>query len=210
MIIAGCPTYDGNRLNAKALIELHSVGIKVLEIQLSLLTRAFNELLAEALNRGADSFLMLHADVVPTTKEWPLILQREAAAHTADLLSVVLPIKTGSGATSTAVETGDPWHPHRLDLEDVAKRPVTWTEPGLLVNTGLMLVNLKRPWARDLCFTFHNRILRDGWKYVAESIPEDWDFSRQVHSAGGTVYATRVIEAYHYGLAPWPNTLRES
>lgn len=206
MIFAGCPTYDGQRYNTRSLLELQAAGCRVVEMQLSFLTRSFNELLCAARNAAASHLLMIHADVVPAQPGWVQKLVTLSALHNAGVMSVVLPIKTGSGATSTALETDDIWHPRRLTLAEVAERPETWTEPGLLVNTGLMLVDL-RQLPGDVAFTFHNRIVFDSARggYRAESIPEDWDFSRQVRLHRASVYATRAISAYHYGVAPWPN-----
>lgn len=205
-VIAGCPTYDGTRYNAASLMQLHAAGAQVREVTLSLLTRAFNECYVYALNAGATHFLMLHADVLPIVRDWPQVLVALMEVNGAGILSVVLPIKTASGLTSTAIETADPWNPTRLSLADVAERAETWTEPGLLVNTGLMLVDLRQSWATKVCFTMHDRIRQnDAGIWVSECQPEDWAFSRQVREAGGSVWATRAIRALHFGTDSWPN-----
>ncbi len=207
MIVAGCPTADGRRLNSRALIQLKEAGFQIADPAISLLTLAFNECYAYALNAGASHFLLLHADVVPVTPNWPRALVEIAEGR--GVVSTVLPIKASGGLTSTALETEDPWTPRRLTLEEVQGRPSTWTEPGLLVNTGLMVVDLRQSFARRVHFATHDRLVNEGGTWVARAQPEDYDFSRQVRSEGGTVWATREIMALHVGTESWPNWIQQ-
>lgn len=206
MVIAGCPTYDGTRFNAVTLMQLHSLGFTIVETNASLLTRSFNELWANALNRrpGATHFLMLHADVIPGGgPKWPITMLSLMRDTGADVLSAVLPIKTHSGLTSTAVETEDIWNPRKLTIDEVGARDETWTESGLLVNTGLLLADLSKPWVERVCFTMNDRIINKDGFWTAECQPEDWGFSRQVRREGGVVWATRAVPALHLGIDRW-------
>jgi hypothetical protein len=208
-VIAAVPTYDGQRVNAQALVQLNACGVEVVEMRLSLLTRAFNECWVHALNlrsEGATHFLMLHADVVPVEGTWPVQMLHLMQKHGSDVLSAVLPIKSGGGFTSTAVETEDVWSPRKLTLKEVMERPGTWTEERLLVNTGLMLVDIAKPWADHVYFSTSDRIRRSGdGQWVAECQPEDWSFSRRVREEGGSVWATREVRALHAGWSSWAN-----
>jgi GT2 family glycosyltransferase len=178
-----------------------------MEIHGSLLTLGFNRAWAAALNAGATFFMMIHDDILPVEDDWINTLFGELVANSASVVSVISPIKTPDGLTSTAVETDDPWNPRRLSMTEVFEKPETWTEPGLLLNTGLMLVDMRQDWVREMCFTMRDRIVRkpDG-EYVAEVRPEDWEFSRAAREAGATLYATRKVVIQHIGRAGYDNS----
>ncbi len=183
----------------------------------SLLANVFNVLWTQGLeardHHGVTHFAMLHADVVPQLG-WADKLLAECERLQADVVSCVLPIKDGRGVTSTAIDNpADPWRPlRRLTMREVARLPETFTaadagHPGrrLLVNTGCWIADLRKPWADDAYFTIQDRrVIRNGKRDV-ETIPEDWNFSRQVQDAGGRVYATRAVHANHLGAAMYPN-----
>lgn len=206
-IVAGAPTYDGTRYNSMTLIQLQALGVHVAEMRISLLARAFNECYSWALNQRAEGvthFLLLHADIVPhTPAQWLQEMSLLSARYKAGILSAVVPIKTHHGFTSTAIETEDPWNPRKLTRDEVSLKAGTWTEPGLLVNSGLMLVDLTQPWSDKVWFQIHDRILQGPDGFKAETQPEDWDFSRQVRAAGGSIYATRSIRVHHFGTDVW-------
>jgi hypothetical protein len=178
----------------------------------SLLCQGFNMLWAAALTLHehgiADYFLMHHDDVEVTTPGWLDVMVREMRSAGAAVLSAVVAIKDDSGDTSTALETGNQWAPRRLSLAECHAREETWTESGLLVNTGLMLVDLARPEfhaadeSGELRFSFaiQDRIVRqpDGSLRV-QTRPEDWEFSRRCRRHLLPVYATRKVEAIHHG-----------
>jgi hypothetical protein len=119
--------------------------------------------------------------------------------YKADLISAVVPVRGDSWMTSTAVETGDPWAARPLSLKECFDYPETWTSADLLVNTGLMLLDLNASKFGTSRRAFHqqDRVVLKNDKHVAETIPEDWDFSRQVRGSGGRVYATRKVGLYH-------------
>jgi hypothetical protein len=191
----------------------------------SLLGLSFNLCLANALNyarAGAINYFCLHHDDIQVvTPRWLDILVTEMERTGAAVLSVVQPIKDTSGYTSTAVETPDPWRPRKLTLAECGRLPETFSaadlpallpdyQGPLLVNTGLLLLDLSRPeWtaARRLednslyfRFSIDDRIAEgpDG-QFRAEVKSEDWNFSRLCHEQGLPVYATRLIECLHWG-----------
>jgi hypothetical protein len=183
----------------------------------SLLCHGFNLLWAAALNwhrAGVVDYFCLHHDEI-RTHAWLDVMIEELKRVGAAVLSVVQPIKDDSGNTSTAIEPRDPWRPQKLTLAELATGPETFCAsdfPGykgpLLVNTGLMLVDLARPEFHavndagelSLCFHIADRVIlgKDG-NYVAQVRSEDWEFSRMCHARGLPVYATRKVECLHHG-----------
>jgi hypothetical protein len=211
-IYVALPTYDGSRSNTGAILDLQaSLGDRAIlhECSSSLLTYNFNGEWAEALNRreefGLSHFLLLHADVLPLDPNWITLLLSEMTRVDAQVLSLVLPIKSADGLTSTALDT-DPWYPRRLTLAEVMALPVTFTHEKLLVNTGCLLVRFDEPWVERICFQTRDAIRRgtDG-KFQAVVEPEDWNFSRQCHSLGVRMFATRVVKAIHQGTNGYRN-----
>lgn len=179
----------------------------------SLLAYGCNQLWCMArAQKEADIFMMLHADVVPQ-QDGLVRMVEEFLALGADVLSAVVPIKNPEGLTSTAIgDPSDEWvPPRRLTMHEVMALPETFcsddVEPGkpLLVNTGLMLANLRRPWVKDAYFTIRDKIIEVNGELTPLVIPEDWGFSRMVYDAGGAVYATRKVKVQHIGHAAYPN-----
>ena len=62
-------------------------------------------------------------------------------------------------------------------MTEAMARPETFTAPDLLVNTGLLLVDLRAPWVEEICFTVTDRIqkLEDG-SYAVHVLGEDYGF----------------------------------
>lgn len=185
----------------------------------SALCYSFNKLWAAALNyqkAGAvDYFLMHHSDIEVQTHHFMDVMVMEMERVNAAVLSVIQPIKDGKQCeTSTAVETErGPWLPRKLTFDEIADLPETFTMPGLLVNTGLMLVDIRRPEfhamvGNELFFHFemNDRVIRlkDG-QLIAQFRPEDWNFSRMCHSKGLPVWATRKVQCLHYGTQGYSN-----
>lgn len=176
----------------------------------SVLPSTFDTLWSIALNyfeRGeVTHFAMQHDDVV-AQEYWLDLLLDELDRLDADLVSAVVPIKDHRGLTSTAIDdSGDVWNPRRLTLAEVHRMPETFTDPLILLNTGLWVCDLSKPWVwrtngvGDLMCSFHqrNRIRRGPSGWVAEMRSEDWEFSRLVRAAGGTrQFATRKVKLRH-------------
>lgn len=186
----------------------------------SILPLTFNELFCAALNardkEGATHFAMLHNDIVPETHFWIDVLMDELIANDLDMISAVVPLKNSRGLTSTGTDTpGYPWGVRRLTMHEVMKLPATFTaadvphrakDAGLLLNSGCWLMTLTEPWVRGLHFRQQDRII---WclatqEWAAQSISEDWDFSRQLFSRGCRLGATRKVALYHQ-MPDWTN-----
>lgn len=159
--------------------------------------------LNERIGGGVTHLAMLHDDVfVPMG--WVDTLRREMDRLDLDLISCVIPIRgTDSGITSTAVETGNLYSPRRYTMHEVCKKPTTWSEPGLLLNTGCMLLRFTAPCFEGFSFKMYNRIVqvwspqqqRMLWRPEMRS--EDWEMSRYVTERGGKIAATRALQLYH-------------
>lgn len=178
----------------------------------SLLAFCFNHLWCSALNQreAFTHFAMLHSDVEPEPFFLD-VLVAEMRAVGADLLSVVTPIKTHHGLTSTAIdEEDDLYRPRRLTMAEIFALPETFSSKDLggkplLVNTGCWICRLDLPWIEELRFTVQDRIVRRDGKLVAETVSEDHFFSREFARQGGKVFATRKVKVSHYGLVPFVN-----
>lgn len=201
-------------------------GIHPFSIDGSNLPHSFNLAWCEALNRrpAITHFAMLHSDIIPQ-RGWLKILLEELERTDADLISVVSPIKTAEGVTSTAIDLPNNaflrddnpawWRvERRLTVHEVHKYPETFSAadcgyPGraLLVNTGCFLCKLTDPWVEWINFQIKTRIVKnaDG-THEAQTFTEDWLMSRQLHVAGGKIVATRKVRLEHVGRMAYPNT----
>jgi hypothetical protein len=173
--------------------------------------RCFSSCWAAALNsRPWTHFGMVHVDVSPPKLylDHMLALMDRSGA---DLLSVVLPVKTMHGYTSTALMSPDGrWR--RLTMHEVAELPEVFDAesagfPGcrLLASTGLWIARFDQQWTEEVWFETKCRIVRRGEEFVVKSFPEDWHFSMLLHSMGLRVMSTRAVKCDHWGMAPYPN-----
>lgn len=171
-------------------------------VQSSLLTHGFNRLWCEAMTRrealGIKYFGMIHDDIA-CGPGWADTLKTILDEQNWDLVSVVVPIKDERGVTSTGRCSGDQFSPHRYTMKEIHEKPETWTEPKLLVNTGLWLCRLDRPWCEKVMFRQQDQVLRadDGKRFIARTNPEDWDFSRQLQYLNVPFGVTRKVPLYH-------------
>jgi hypothetical protein len=210
--LIAAPSYNGWRANGKALYDLalSKHPHDLFEPQSSALTMCFNNAWALALSNRRDGithFAMIHADIIPVHDRWFDLLLEEALSVEADILSVVSPLKGSAGLTSTALDT-DKFRPRRLSTAEVKAMPLaTWTGPQLLVNTGLMVVDMRKPWVEEYVFDVNNRIVLDEriGRYSAEFEPEDWHLSRFANAHGAKVFATKKIRLHHRGEFNFPN-----
>lgn len=181
----------------------------------SLLAYGFNIGFAEALNRGVDWFVMLHADVEPLGQGWVSQLLADADERGLDIIHAPVPIKDGSGNTSTAVVRElDPWtRRKRLTLAELAQLPDVFTvedvqasvDPEallLLPNTGCHAVRMGE-WCSEFFYTIEDKIVYDGEKYTARSIPEDWRVGFDAHRLGLRVGGTNRVKVNHHGMAAY-------
>lgn len=192
----------------------------------SLLARSFNDCLCLALgkrDRGeATHMAMLHNDIEPG-QFWVDGLWDVMRRTGADLVSAIVCIKenVGNPRTSTAIGLeADPWAVKRfIRRDDLATLPPSFGPeaacgPGevLLVNSGMWLADLRRPWWDDIddkgtpfAFTIRDRVIRnaDGTR-TPEVRSEDWEMSRDLQRAGAKLVVTREVAAIHHGNASWP------
>jgi hypothetical protein len=180
----------------------------------SVLTKNFNILYCQALNRRpqVDRFCMHHDDVL-AQPGWLTKMLTLMNKHGADILSVAIPIKDKRGLTSTAMDlrsTENPYRIKNLSLRELHEDfEPTFTHPNLLVNSGLMLVNLSRPECEKLVFRFTDEILPDPkqpGKLAAYGVSEDWNFSAQAHALGLKVFCTTEVRVHHVGQYKFDNS----
>lgn len=217
-VFIGVPSYDG-RINS-GILSAHLLASKCgaaefLSIESgSWLTKNFNGLLAQALNlraeRGLTHFCLMHDDIAVGQPGWLDKMLEIMEANGADVLSAIVPIKNGSGITSTALDEVVNNHVRRLTLHEAFNEfPATFTHDKLLLNTGLMLIDLRKPWVEEIWFQFLDSILRvsDGAKVTFKAVgcPEDWDFSRRARCMGAKLFATREIAVTHLGNGKFSN-----
>lgn len=221
-VFLAMPNY-GNIVNEGTVDAVHfasrrnAVAIKF-SGSVSALTHNFNRMWAMALNKrkeGITHFCMLHADI-GIEQFWLDKMLDLMEKHDADVLSAIVPIKDPtSGITSTALDEGvggmDPqWRVRRLTLHEVHnKYPGTFTDEKLLLNTGCMLVDLRKPIAWEkLCFRFENAIIPNPTvpgELMPVFFPEDWLFSRDAKKLGAKLFATREVKLYHEGTVRFSN-----
>src|ERR1700730_152109 len=208
------PNYGFQRHNTVQLLKAFVGGTSFHEIfpeeqTSSLLARGFNTLWTKALaerKNGLTHFLMLHADVVPWDDGWLTQLHQEMVRIGAQVLSAVSPLKDWKGLTSTAL---DETPMRRLTMAEIMARPETFTDPDLLINTGMLLVDMRGDWVEQVYFTIKDGIRKnpDG-SYTVLTESEDWGFSRQARRLGVQLWATRKVKLAHRGVGQgdiWTN-----
>lgn len=209
------PTYDGQSSNRLAVVNFNNQfpDCKCIEVTSSALGHCFNvgyQALLKFVEQGTmDYILMLHADCVPMQQNWGQILIDELIDTKASVISVVVPIKSQAGLTSTGVMRNEDirqslWHPIRFTMKEVMDLPETFTHPHLIVNTGIMAIDARQEWAKKLVFDLRSFVhleTKDCWY-----IPEDWLMSKMCWESGGTVWATRKVAMEHKGNVGFPNT----
>jgi hypothetical protein len=215
-VFVGVPTYDGwiHSGLIEPLMKFRTVYPSMLTVcGGSLLAYQFNSLWLAALNSSADYFIMCHADITPEMDAFQKLVE-ECIRLDADVVSVVSPIKTPDGITSTGIADEETlWHPRRFTMREVFTFPDTFTaadtghpDKALLINTGLMVCSVKRPWAANAHFTIKDKIGEFRGERQPLVLPEDWGFSWYLHENNAKVYATRKVSLDHHGNMAFPNT----
>lgn len=192
-------------------------GVHVDAVQSSLLAWSFNESWCRALNyRDQFShFLLWHDDIVPVGATWLRDMKVEMERAGAHVLSVMMPIKENEHVrdmsrcrVSVAMENpDDEWDPHVFTMGDMGMDTTITSNdhPGLLFNSGLMLVDLRWSGVEKCYFTIHDKIRQVDGQWQPCCQPEDYNFSRMVAAAGGLAAVTRRIRAFHIGSYPYAN-----
>jgi hypothetical protein len=191
---------------------------------------AFNIILAHALgwrDEGKITHLaMIHADV-QAEDGWLDMLIDILDDHKADVVSAVIPIKDAvmNPRTSTAIGNIDePWYPTRyICVNDQLTMPETFGPEDvckegeeLLINTGLWVADLRKPWWDEMRWTLDSRIItiKDPDAMASESgkdvrkvqmRSEDWEWSRFMRQHGARYLATWKPKVTHHGEFGWQN-----
>ena len=208
------PTYDGSinfKTMSAVMMAAKTTRFSTSFFQSSLLAYSFNMMWARTLNeresQGVTHFLLLHADIVPENfflDKMMSIMQSKQA----DVLSVVSPIKNMTGLTSTAIESEDPWKPHRLTLREIYDPAMdeTFTHPKLLVNSGCLLVDIRKPWVNHVKFSIQDLVRKnENGLFEATAFSEDWYFSREARFHQARIFATREVKIQHIGQMEFGN-----
>jgi hypothetical protein len=213
-VMIGVPTHDG-RVCTGTFTGLLDAGktpdttVGYHFLTNSLLARGFNQLLCFALNHrkeGVTHFLLHHADIAIKTEGWLGRMLEIMAAHKAEVLSCTVPLKSTQGLTSTAIEVGDPYPIQRLTMRELAQMPETFTHEKILLNTGVMLMDLSAPWIEETVFQMKDEVIRDkDGNFAPQTLSEDWFFSKWARSKGARLFATRAIQLDHVGVHNFPN-----
>ena len=183
----------------------------------SVLPKTFNDLFAISLdlrdNGVATHMAMCHSDIV-AEPGWIDTLWYEMWHYKLDVISAVVPIKGPTGRTSTAIGLKkDRWAVKRcVNLKDRETLGETFgaqqaCQPGevLLINTGLMLVDLRRDYWDRFAFQFHTRIRKTPGGRISEARSEDWEMSHDLAEIGAPYMATFKPRLRHEGLAKFAN-----
>jgi hypothetical protein len=134
--------------------------------------------------------------------------------HNADLVSQVIEIKDDIADPRTSTAIGDIWNtwfPKRfIHKSDRGKMPETFgpehvceKDEVLLVNTGLFLADLRRPWWDYLDWSLDSRIVRHEGQRIVQMRSEDWQMSRFLQRHGAKIRATWKVPTRHFGDATW-------
>src|ERR1043165_807859 len=171
-VFIGVPTHSG--IAPEAMMDFLPVSQRhktcVMVHKNSLLTNGFNTILATALNErrkfSLTHWCLHHADLA-ASPGWLDTMLAEMHRVGADVLSCVIAIKDRRGLTSTGLKLSGVPGVRRLTLHETHQLPVTFCardvggpEYQLMVNTGLFLMRLDRPWAEEVCFRFEDFIGR--------------------------------------------------
>lgn len=222
-IFLGIPCHDG-KLNHGLFSSLFVAGrqLAITKIETgSALTTNFNRLWCTALNArkqaGITHFCMVHSDVWPREHLWLDKMLAIMKKNQADVLSAVIRLKDDSDKTSTALEIPDTtmvngFRESKMTLEEIAaKYPPTFTDPLILLNTGLMLVDLRKPFAEKVWFEFRDSIHKDEkGTWFASSLSEDYGFTRMARAQGAKLFATTEIKVAHCGGGVYLNQKAEA
>ena len=184
----------------------------------SLLCLNFNRAWADALNRRSDGvthFALQHDDITPEPG-WADTLADILDATGADAVCPVIPLKDRRGLTSTGVMLpGSMGRTRRLTLREAHALPtvfgVSEARAGLaiddpfavlLINTGLLVVRLDRPWVERFpgFQNGYDGVHRgpDG-RWRAGCFSEDWTFSAWCAGNGVKTLATTAVRCVHHG-----------
>lgn len=181
----------------------------VVSVSLSLLAFCFNKLYADALNDSKNGpithFVMLHSDVSPVHKDWGSRLIGTLIEHKLAACATLVPIRgtkvVKARDTSTAVELKEGGH-RNIKVGEWSGVVTNKQEPGLLINTGCLVIDLKHPAADRLYFHIKDgiRVNPETKRHEAWCEPEDWEMSRMMRRLGMPYGVNCDIKCAHKGV----------
>lgn len=180
----------------------------------SLLAFSHNLLISSARQiEKCDYLINMHNDIV-MDPDGLLDLVELCQLLKADVVSAVVPIKDDRGLTSTGTcGAADEWEQvKRFTMTEIMAMPETFGQEVckegdiLMINTGVMIIDMKAPWVKDICFTIKDRIIEVEGRPHPIVLPEDWGLSRDLYKWGAKVYATRKLKLTHLGRMAYPNS----
>lgn len=217
-VFVALPSRPGDQIAAGLLTATHHLGSgfssQLCVRPCSLLTTNFNMLWCDALNERpkVTHFCMIHADVVPDPGFLEVLLA-EMVRTKADILSACIALKDERGLTSTGVMDWKTRKMRKFSVAETLKLPRTFSAADagypdrcLLMNTGLLLCDLRKPWVEKMVFRQKDAIVRqaDG-KFRPVSVSEDWLFSIDAARLRLRCYATTAVNVFHQGGFAYPN-----
>jgi len=158
-------------------------------------------------------FVMIHADVEVIDNFWADTMISELEKTGADVLSIVLPIKSQHGLTSTARRHSKSREVRRFTMREIWNMKEQTFDGhslnesyDLLVSSGLWVASFQDSWVQRVHFEVRDDIIKkaDG-SFEAVNLGEDWGFSRTLHALGRKIVASKCVKAHHWGKHGWPN-----
>jgi hypothetical protein len=234
-VFIGIPQHGG-QINSGVMRSLHDClfgSQHLISYQcmgLSLLARNFNSLWIQAYKRGADYFILHHADLAVSSPypgvAWCDLLIDRMRSLNAAVMSVASPIKSKFGHFSMGLDmkAGNPYTLRRTTARELFLLPNLFVgradlcdmydvhpdaAGAFIVNTGCFIMDLKRfPW-RQLQWPGFNIVDNIQWSLngvpLAYTEPEDWNASRWLHRHEIPFFATKEVHLEHFGGKTYEN-----
>ncbi len=222
--IVTLPHSRGVELNSYKTLRTASIGrftsvVAEMDMNCGHLCHNFNSLLTQCIQwrddgKGTHMF-MVHSDI-EAERGCADLLAEEMHLYNLIAISGVIAIKDpDQDRTSTAIGSkSEPWEAKRyIHRRQYGKMPTTFTgadvcendDEVLLINTGLMLIDLRHPFWDEFAFNAPATILKKEGKRIPIFRPEDWEMSRELDRAGLRYGATWRPYAQHIGATTWDN-----
>ena len=217
-VFIGIPTHN-NQVTIGTARCLQTTGLVDAVVKMqgrSLLCPNFNDLFCQAVNQGADYFLLLHSDIEVTTDGWAAKMLDIMTREQVDVLSVLSPIKN-TDDFSCGISNSTCSKRYRFSKDDVTKLPPTfrtadvrkdWGKDAvLMVNTGVLMIRCKKVQPDVFTFQMADIVNRKEGKCITDNVPEDWFFSMLLNKGAVPYACTREVELLHYGVSGWSNQI---
>jgi len=235
-IFIGVPSHTGqvSICTQRCILEARGpdLAVRVRNNTFSLLDYNFDLLFCSAWASGADYFCLLHNDIAVSSgdpaRSWLMVMLDALRDGGFAAVSVVAPIKSVEGITSTALQLtkNNSFTMRRLMLRELPKLPPIITKAdvcklwgldaatagALYINTGCLLMDLKKfGWAQKRWPGFQ---IRSQLAWSREGLPkafvlsEDWRFSQHLAEYGWPYAAVgpQLLPVEHLGELVFRNT----